>query len=160
MEELIICMHKASLKAIQERMNIHKGKQRAGSHMTQEARNGEEKAIGNKRCFPSSVIKYMQICWVALPSIRLECTRATQMQASQLWWVGGERLSQTVGGDIKFWTFCSVDWWCIPTLPVSTPWLSKARSRLCPEGTIREPDRGAPCLIGMLRIDTSAHRVH
>lgn len=49
MEELIICMHKASLKAIQERMNIHKEKQRAGSHMTQEARNGEEKAIENKK---------------------------------------------------------------------------------------------------------------
>lgn len=47
-------MHKASLKAIQERMNIHKGKQQAGSHMTQEARNGEEKAIGNKKdVFPS-----------------------------------------------------------------------------------------------------------
>lgn len=44
-------MHKASLKAIQERMNIHKGKQQAGSHMTQEARNGEEKAIGNKKMF-------------------------------------------------------------------------------------------------------------
>lgn len=44
-------MHKASLKAIQERMNSCKGKQRAGSHMTQEARNGEEKAMGNKKMF-------------------------------------------------------------------------------------------------------------
>lgn len=44
-------MHKARLKAIQERMNSCKGKQRAGSHMTQEARNGEEKAMGNKKMF-------------------------------------------------------------------------------------------------------------
>lgn len=42
-------MHKARLKATQERMNVCKGKQRAGSHMTQEARNGEEKAMGNKK---------------------------------------------------------------------------------------------------------------
>ena len=43
-------MHNVSLKTTQERMSTHK-EDRASSHMTQEARNGEEKAVRNKKMF-------------------------------------------------------------------------------------------------------------